>query len=195
MGTGACTEHAATEAVTLGEELSNATEQLELCRTACDRAKQLADARARGERAQSSLAELDETTDIETALRESVDAHRRAASVLPAAMRAENAEEAAAETESAASLHVSEVAKLLDLGAGEVRPAALAEAATRANEARAVAESWLPRERDLHDERARLTSLTAQLARLELQITADEKERAAYDADAPATPARAARGR
>ena len=48
------------------------------------------------------------------------------------------------ETESAASLHVSEVAKLLDLGAGEVRPAALAEAATRANEARAVAESWLP---------------------------------------------------
>ncbi len=171
-------EHAATEAVTLADELSNATEQLELCRTACDRAKQLADARARGERARSSLTELDETADIETALRESVDAHRRAASVLPAAMRAENAEEAAAETESAASLHVSEVAKLLDLGAGEVRPAALAEAATRANEARAVAESWLPRERDLHDERARLTSLTAQLARLELQITADETERA-----------------
>ena len=176
-------ENAATEGCTLRDALSAATDQLEVSRAACDRGRQLADARSRGERARTSLAELDETADVEAALTESIDAHRRAASVLPAAMRAENAEAAAAEAESAASRHVSEVAQLLDLSAVEVRPAGLVEAATRANEARAVAESWLPRERELHDERARLTSLTAQVARLELQISADDKERGRTTAD------------
>ena len=170
------TENAATDAVALEGALSTATDQLEVSRTACDRGRQLADARSRGERAQSSLAELDESADVEAALVESIDAHRRAASVLPAAMRAENAQAAAAEAEAAASQHASEVAQLLDLSPAEVRPAGLVEAATRTNEARAVAESWLPRERELHDERARFTALTAQVAGLERQIQDDEQE-------------------
>jgi len=176
-------ENATTEAVSLRDDLFTVTGQLELSRAACDRGKQLVDARSRGEKAQQSLAELDETVDVEAALIDSVDAHRRAASVLPAAMRAENAEAAAKEAESAASQHVSEVAQLLGLTAAEVRPAGLVEAATHANEARAVAESWLPRERELHDERARSTSLTAQVARLELQIADADKQRARTTAD------------
>jgi exonuclease SbcC len=177
------TRQSTTEARGLDEALRAAATRLELDRAACDRGKQLAQARSRGERAQSSLAQLEQTAALEASLAASVDAHRRAASVLPTAMRAQNAVAAAAEAEAAASGHVAEVTKMLDLPSVEVRADTLGEAATRANEARAVAEAWLPRERELHVERARLTSLSAQLAGLELQIAAAEDERSRVAAE------------
>lgn len=177
------TERATTEAGSLEASLATAAEQLELSRSQSDHGKQVAEARSRGERAQRSLAELVETADVEAALIESVDAHRRASSVLPATMRAENATTAALEAETAATVHVSEVTQRLGVAAGDLRPAALSEAATRANEARAVAESWLPREQQLHDERARLSLITAQVSRLEQQIAAAEVERSRLAAD------------
>lgn len=171
------TERATSDAASLESSLASVTHELELLRAACERGKQLAEARTRGERARRALDELDKTGDIEAALVESIHAHRRAAPVLPATMRAENATAATLEAKAAAAVHVSEVARLLGVPSVEVRPAALAEAATRALEARAVAQSWLPRERELYDERARLTSVAAQVGRLELQISAAERER------------------
>ena len=172
-----------TTAGDLESDLHAATVNLDLDRVACEHGKQVADAQARGGRARQQLAQLEESAELEADLVASLDAHRRSASVLPAAWRAEDAAEAAAEAESAASVHLAEVAQLLDLPPLEVRAAALAEAATRSSEARAVAESWLPRERELHDERARLTALSAQLAGLEQQISAGEEERSRLRAE------------
>jgi exonuclease SbcC len=167
----------ATTSASLEDALATAAHRLDVDRIACESGKQLAEAQSRGERARKSLAELETTADIEAALITSVEAHRRAASVLPTAMRAENAAGAVAESEKAASGHVAAVARLLDLPPDQVAPATLAEAAMRANQARAVAESWLPREIELRDERARTTSLSAQIGRLVLQLATGEDER------------------
>jgi exonuclease SbcC len=160
----------------LAEAMTEATERLDLARVRCDDGKQVAEARSRGVRAQRSLSELDETADLEQGLVQSLDAHRRASSVLPATMRAENATAAVQEAEAAATVHVGEVTQHLQVDSGALRPDALAEAATRANEARVVAESWLPRERELYDERSRLALLDAQVHQLAQRITAAEDE-------------------
>jgi exonuclease SbcC len=162
----------------LQEALATADQRLEHHQAACLRGRQLAEARARGERAQQALAELAATSVTEAALVASVEGHRRAAAVLPTALRAETAADAEREAEAAASRHVAAVAPVLGLPPDDVTPTALAEAATRSSEARAVAESWLPRELELRDERARLTSLSAQRARLAVRMTADDEERA-----------------
>ncbi len=165
-------------AAALELELTTASQELELRTQSYDIARQLAQARARGEEAQRTLDHLAQTADVEAALGESVEAHRRAASVLPTALRAENAAETAAATGSEAAAHAALVAPVVGLPVAEVRPESLDRAATRASEARAVAESWLPRESELHDERARLTSLSAQKARLAAEIAAGEQESA-----------------
>ena len=170
------TELATTTSATLEDALATATRQLDLDRAACERARELAQARSRGEHAQRSLAELARTAQVEAELVRSVEAHRRAAAVRPAALRAEAAAEAAAESEAAADAHLSVAAQLLTLPPSEVCTAALAEAATRANEARAVAEFWIPREVELGDERGRLTSLSAQRARAEAQISRGDEQ-------------------
>jgi exonuclease SbcC len=169
---------ATAEAASTQGALATADRGLEAARSRCETGKHSAQARTRGERARRSLAELLETADVEAALVESVDAHRRASSVLPATMRAEHASAAALEAETTAAAHLTAVCELPGMSAQEVTPTVLSAAATRANEARAVAESWLPRERELHDERARLTAISAQVAGLRHRITAAEDERA-----------------
>ncbi len=167
---------ATAEESTSAEALAAATAALESDRDACERGRRLAGARQRGERALASLAELDQTAQVETRLRESVESHRRASSVLPATLRVEQATEAADAAEAGAAAHLSVAARLLGAAADELRPSTLASAATRAAEARAVAESWLPREAELHDERARLTSLTAQITRVGEQVSRGAEE-------------------
>lgn len=150
--------------------------RLEHHREACERGRSVSDARDRGRRARETLARLESTADDERLLLESVDDHRRAVSVLPAAARVDRAQEAMSAAAQAAAQEVSAVAGLLGLPAHEVRPAELSSAATRASEARAVAESWLPRETELHDERARRTTLAARRSRLEAELALAEEE-------------------
>jgi exonuclease SbcC len=171
-------ESSATTASSLEHDLTTATQLLNGERAACDHGRQLSEARSRGERARRTLIELEATADVEESLVQSIERHHRASSVLPLVLRAETAAEAAGTSEVAAMRHLAVVAPLLGITPGEVRPATLAEAATRANEARAVAEAWLPRETQLHDERARLRALSAQMAHLEDQISKGDAEHA-----------------
>ena len=170
-------QRSVTAAAALEADLMSASQQLELHALSCERGKQTAHARARGERAQRKLDDLAETAHVEAALIESVEAHRRAASVRPTALRAERAAQAAASAQGAAGSQAVLVAPLVGLAPADVRPASLDRAITRAGEARAVAESWLPRETELHDARARLTSLSAQVSSLTAEVAAGEEER------------------
>ena len=174
--TGSLTAETASRHVELTAALAGATELHHEATSAWEDGRQTARARERGESARTALEDLDRTADDEAALAASLDAHRRAGSVLQLALRTEQATSSAAEAKAAADERAAGVAELLGLPADQVRPLALSDAARTANEARAVAESWLPRERELHDERARLRSLAAQLARLERQIAAHEEE-------------------
>ena len=164
-------------AASLESELNAASRRASLDRLACEGGKRVVEAQLRGKRAQRSLDELAQTADVEAALVESVEKHRRAASIVPTARRAENAAEAAEKWDASASIHVARAAPLLELPPAAVSVASLAGAARLAGEARAVAESWLAREIELHDERARLTALSAEVAQLDLEITASEEER------------------
>ena len=84
-----------------------------------------------------------------------------------------------------AAAHVDAVCALLDVSADEVEAHVLEAATTRLNEERAVAESWLPRERQLTDERTRLRALDSEAARLATVVGRHDK-RAADLADAHA---------
>jgi exonuclease SbcC len=158
------------------QALAAATSRLERDRLACEHGRSVAEARLRGERARRTLDELDQTSEVETTLVETVEAHRRAVSVLPASLRLEQATEAVEAAEAAWSAHASKAAALVGVAPHEVCAADVGAAAASAGEARAVAESWLPREVELHDERARLTSLVAQRSRLEDQVSTAEQE-------------------
>ncbi len=171
------TQTATTAAQSLERDTRTATRRLTTARDALEEAKAVAEARRRGQRARATLAELEASAEAEAVMIAAVEAHRRAASVLPAALRAETATAAAKKTETAAAVHLARVTPLLGVPADEVRSATLTQAASRANESRAVAESWLPRETELHDERARSRSLAAQVAHLQAQIGAIEQQR------------------
>ncbi len=171
------TQRAVDLAATLESELIAASCQLDHDRLAYERGNKTVEARLRGERAQRALGELAQTADMEAALVESVERHRRATPILPTALRAENADEAAVEFAATASIQVARVAPLLDIPPSAVSPASLIEAARLACEARAVAKSWLPREVELNDERARLTALSVDVAQLGREIAASETER------------------
>lgn len=160
------------------EQLATADSDLKQDREAHHQGRRTAETRVRGERAQRSMAELEETAEVETELVASVDAHRRATPVLPLALHAETAGKAATDAETSAARHVAAVAPLLGVPAATVRCDSLVAIAKRANEARAVAETWLPREAELHDERARLRTLAAQLAGMEREISEAEQEQA-----------------
>jgi exonuclease SbcC len=170
-------------AADLEASLAAATQQLDLDRAACERGRQLAEARSRGERATATLAELERTEDVEKALDAAVDAHRRAAPVLPTIRRAEAAAQAAADSETAGERQLAAAARVLGHPPEQLRPEQWAEAATRATEARAVAESWLPRERQLHDERARVARLATELVMTEREISAGVDERSRLAAE------------
>lgn len=165
-------------AVRARDALGAADTRLRHDRDNCERGRRTAETRVRGERAQRALAELEETAGVGTELLASVDAHRRATSVLPLALHAETAGEAATEAETAAARHVAAVAPLLGVPVEAVRSDALVRTARHANEARAVAETWLTREAELHDERAHQRMLTAQLLGTELEIGRAEQEQA-----------------
>ncbi len=177
------TQEAQLLATSLTSALTSATDLLARHRASSDQGKQRAQARARGEQAQASLAELARTTDLEQELVTSLEGHRRASAVLPAALRAEAATDAATRSRAVVSVRLEAAAQLLGQLPGELEPAGLSEAATRANEARAVAEAWLPREQELQDERARLAVLEAQLARLDDQASAAEHERSTLESE------------
>ena len=174
---GELTQRSVELAASLESELKAASRAHELDRVACDRGKQVFEAQLRGERAQRSLDDLAQTAEVETALVESIERHHRATGIQPIALRAENADETAVECAATASIHVARVAPLLELPPSAVSPASVAEAARLAAEARAVAESWLPREIELHAERTRLTALSAEVAQLGREIAASEAER------------------
>jgi exonuclease SbcC len=173
----ALTDEAAERVDECLQALATAESRLEGSREASEEGKRTAEARSRGEQARQTLAELDRTAEQETLLAEALDAHRRAETVLPASVRVEQATRAMAGAEATASAHLGVAAARLDLPDEDLSPATLSAAATRAAEARAVAESWLPRERELHDERARRTALAARKARLEATVVAAQGER------------------
>ena len=146
---------------------------------ALDRARALADARARGKAAQHTLVALDESADEAEAVAASLDAHRRAASVLQQAMHMETAESQLTEAEERSARHLDLVCEVLGVEADAVDLDALVAATTRLAEQRAVAESWLPRERQLRHERTRLDALSADVARLTTAVAEREQRSAA----------------
>ena len=174
----ALTELATAHAALCVKELTTATEHLEEARDVCDRGTRVAEARRRGEHARETLAELELTAGHEATLVAALDAHHRAASALTAGVRLEEAAKALESAGTVASAHRSVAAALLGVPADDLRPATLSAAATRAAEARAVAESWLPREQELHDEKSRLRSLEARTSRSTAALAATEAERA-----------------
>ena len=162
---------AATELEQRQVELDAATTRVAADQRAVDRARAATDARMRGSSAQHTLAQLEESLEEEQSIRAALDAHRRAAPVLPQTMRLETAEAQHNEAEERAAGHVDAVCAVLGVEADQVDPEMLAAAATGLAEARAVAESWMPRERELRDQRARLEALTAETARLSTSVT------------------------
>ncbi len=162
--------HRLTEAAAAAEQgqsrLTVATAEQALAQSSLDDARTLTDARARGESAQQRLAVLTASQDQEEALASSLDAHRRAAPVLPQAWRVETAETQHAEAAERIARQLDTVCELLGLEPNEIDAPTLAAATTRLNEDRAVAESWLPREKELRDERTRLTGLATETTRL-----------------------------
>lgn len=147
-------------------ELEVATGDLLARRELLDLGRATAAARQRGEQAQRTLDSLAASRDEEAALLDRLDAHRRAAPVVPAARRSAAAAAVAAESELAAREQLALVVDLLVDGPLEPGPSDLADAAARTREARAVAESWLPREHELHETRLRARGLAADVARL-----------------------------
>jgi exonuclease SbcC len=156
--------------------LTAADARLQQARTDCQHGQRVHEARGRGEHARRSLSQLAATAAAETELAATIDAHRRASSVLPLALQAETATEVARSAELSATRHLVAVVGLLGTPADEVRSETLTRAATLASEARAVAETWLPREAELHDEQDRLRSLSAQLGATEREIGDAEQE-------------------
>ena len=173
---------AATALVEAIEQLASASEALAEARTELDRARAADEARARGERATSTLAELDATEADERDLVSRLDAHRRASAVLPLVRRVDEAERAHAEAVTAFDRAMAVAAEQLGRPVSGLDPADLEEAATRSRETRAVAESWLPRERDLRDEQARRTALAAETVRLGGEVSATEDQVEELDA-------------
>ncbi len=86
--------------------------------------------------------------------------------MLPTAWRVETAQTQHSEAAARATEHVDAVCDLLESEPAEVDVPVLVEAATRLTEERAVAESWLPREKQLLQERRRLTVLADEVSRL-----------------------------
>ncbi len=162
--------------------LETATAAVRRDSDALDRARVLLDARARGERARDQLALLDDSAEEEQSLVTSLDAHRRAAPVLPLALRVESAADQHVEAQERATGRLQDVAHLIDLHvdlpADQVDVETLAHAATRLHEERAVAEAWLPREQQLQAERDRLRELSLESARLATSVTEREQHAA-----------------
>ncbi len=159
-----------------GAGLDAATALLADRRVALDRARTGADARRRGERAKQALEALDATRDEESVLRSRLDAHRRGAPVVPVARRATRATTAATETGREAEEQLALVADLLE---DRLRPSDLdhlSDVAARRREARAVAESWLPRERELQESRSRARALATDVARLRSTLESAARE-------------------
>ncbi len=171
-----------TESVTVRDQrrsgLATATAALAQDQGALDRGRALAEARTRGEAAQKRLAALDASREMEETWAESLDAHRRAASVLPLAVRVETAATQHREAEASAVRHLDSVCELPDLRASTMDVPSLEAAITRLTEERAVAESWLPRERQLRDEGARLDALAHEVVRLTATVEGDEQRAA-----------------
>ena len=138
---------------------------------ALDAARSLADARDRGLAARQLLAGLEATDEQARDLAASLDAHHRAAPVLPQAMRLETAETDHAEAEDRAAGHVGRVCTLLGVQGDVIDTESLGTEATRLHEERAVAESWLPRERELQRARTRVADLTTETGRLTTQVS------------------------
>ncbi len=139
-----------------------------------DRARLLAEARARGESAQQRLELLAGSQEVEESLAASLDAHWRAAPVLPQALRVETATTQHAEAATRAAAQLGTACARLGLDAGSIDEPTLTAAITRLTEERAVAESWLPRERQLRDERTRLAALGSETSRLSTLVSQHE---------------------
>ncbi len=164
------------EALAAAQQLAIVDARLQRDHAAHELGLRTAADRVRGERAHQSIAELEKTAEEDTELANSIDAHRRAASVLPLVLHAETATEAATGAEAAAARHLAAVAPLLGVSVAAVRSEVLTTAARQTNEARAVARTWLPREVQLQDERAGLRRLSAQLTGIELEIVRASQE-------------------
>ncbi len=156
------------------DELELATTTLARDASALDQARTTAEARTRGESAQRRVSDLDESLDDEAALVATLDAHRRAAPILPQTLRVETAQGHHAEAAARAAEHLAMVRGLVRV---EVDADSVVATLTRLGEERAVAESWLPRERQVKEERARLKTLATATADLGSRV-ADHQARA-----------------
>ncbi len=166
------------ELAVLRTRLAVATEAVTAAQQSLDRARALAEAQARGAAAQRRLEDLAASQEVEDALTSSLDAHRRAAPVLPQALRVDTARAQHAETAALAAEHLATVRGFLGPRVDEIDADLLRTTATRLTEERAVAESWLPREQHLRDERARLAALASETSRL-VRVVSQDEERAA----------------
>jgi exonuclease SbcC len=157
--------------------LAAATDAVQRHQKTLDRARALDSGRARGESARRRLEELTASQHHEVALTSALDAHRRAAPVLPQALRVETAASEHHEAAAGAAHHLEEVCSLLGVPASEVDSQLLSSTITRLTEERAVAESWLPRERQLQLEGTRVSALASKAAQLTRRV-AERQERA-----------------
>ncbi len=173
---------ATTDLAETTEQLASASDAVAEARTNLDRARAADEARARGERARRTLADLDATEADERDLVSLLDAHRRASAVLPLVLRVDEAERAHAEAVTVFDRAMAAAAEQLGRPVSELDPADLEQAVTRSRETRAVAESWLPRERDLREEQARRTALAAETVRLAGEVSTTEEQVEELDA-------------
>ena len=189
---------------TLDDELTAASEQLEPARAACERGRQRGPGTRPRERAQQSLDELARPPTSSTTLVESVEAHRRAASVLPAACGRGRRRGRSRCAEPLPRTH-ARAAGRASCSAGCRSRGATGRAGRGRDSGRArpapSPSPGCPASSELHDERARLTSLSAAAVAAGAQVSRRRRgraRRARGHADArlvaAAGPRRAARG-
>ncbi|HET7684050.1 MAG TPA: SMC family ATPase [Marmoricola sp.] len=156
----ALVDTAATAQEEAAEARAGAVRAAETARGELVAAQRTAQLRARGEEAQRAHAELDRDRPDVMDARERLAAHHRAFPVTGLARRADKAARAAEEAAARLQESLDVVGELLALPEGDVSNA-IAAATETTSAALAVAESFVPRERELRRERERVRSLEA----------------------------------
>lgn len=151
--------------------LETATTALAREQEALDRGRSLAEARTRGEAAHSRLAALETLAPETCELEHSLEIHRRAAPLLPHAMRVETAEADHDAAQQRAAGHVETIVQLLGDDHAAIGLSDLTAASTRVAGELAVAESWIPRESELREQRLRRDELANETLRLAALVT------------------------
>ncbi|MDQ6686551.1 MAG: SMC family ATPase, partial [Actinomycetota bacterium] len=135
-----------------------------------ERLGKLYEASDRGTRAQAVLAELAATMGRHSQLSRAVHGHRQAAPLLPLVRRADQATAAAAQTERQLGRRLAQTAELLGSAVADLDEQSLADAEGGAAVARALAESFLPKQSRLAVATDSAAAAVSRLAEVEAEL-------------------------